>query len=181
MRIVSIVLGAVLLAGCSGSRNVDDAPPTVGHVDLQRYQGTWYEQARLPMFFQRDCVRSEARYRLLGNGNVEVVNRCETQDGDWKEARGEAEPQQPGATDRLWVRFDNWFSRLFPDLTKGHYWVLYLDQDYSVALVGSPDRENLWLLSRDIQIEASTRDRLLNEAHKRGYDTSDLIWRGEER
>ena len=179
MRIASVLLSAVLLAGCTGSKNFDDAPPTVGHVDLQRYQGVWYEQARLPMFFQRDCVRSVARYSLLENGNVEVVNRCETKNGEWKEARGEAEPQQPGSTDRLWVRFDNWFSKLFPDLTKGHYWVLYLDQEYSVALVGSPDREFLWLLSRDIQLDAGTRQRLLDEAEKRGYDTSELIWRGE--
>mgnify|MGYP001163047207 CR=1 FL=1 len=179
MRIASVLLSAVLLAGCSGSKSVDDVPSTVGNVDLQRYQGIWYEQARLPMFFQRDCIRSEARYSLLDNGNVEVVNRCETTSGEWKEARGEAEPQQPGSTDRLWVRFDNWFSNLFPGLTKGHYWVLYLDQDYSVALVGSPDREFLWLLSRDVQLDAATRDRLLDEARKRGYDTGGLIWRGE--
>ena len=179
MRIASVLLCAALLAGCTGSKNVDDTPPTVGHVDLQRYQGTWYEQARLPLFFQRDCLRSEARYSLLGNSNVEVVNRCETKTGEWKEARGEAEPQQPGTTDRLWVRFDSWFSKLFPGLTKGHYWVLYLDQEYSVALVGSPDREFLWLLSRDTQLDASTRQRLLDEAEKRGYDTSGLIWRGE--
>ena len=178
MRIAAALFSAIVLAGCASS-NAVDAPQTVGTVDLQRYQGTWYEQARLPMFFQRDCVRSEARYSLLPSGNVEVVNRCETQSGEWKQARGEAEPQQPGSTDRLWVRFDNWFSKLFPDLTKGHYWVLYLDQEYSAALVGSPDREFLWLLSRDVQLDAGTRDRLLEEAEKRGYDTSELIWRGE--
>ena len=114
------------------------------------------------------------------DGNVEVINRCETASGGSKEAQGEAFPQQAGSTDKLWVRFDNWFSKLFPGLTKGHYWVLYLDSEYSVALVGSPDRDYLWLLSRDEQIDIATRDHLLDEAHKRGYDTADLIWRGEE-
>ncbi|NER60203.1 lipocalin, partial [Pseudomonas sp. MAFF212428] len=42
---------ALALAGCSSSS--DRQPPTTMQVDLQRYQGTWYEQARLPMFFQR--------------------------------------------------------------------------------------------------------------------------------
>src|SRR5690606_23409807 len=144
-----------------------------------RLFGVCYGQARLPMFFQRACVRSEARYGLLDNGNIGVLSRCETKNGEWKEARGEAEPQQPGSTDRLWVRFDNWFSTLFPELTKGHYWVLYLDQEYSVALVGSPDREFHRLLSRDIPHDPITRQRLLDEAEKRGYDTSELIWRGE--
>lgn len=178
MRIAAALFSALLLAGCASS-NAVDAPRTVGDVDLQRYQGTWYEQARLPMFFQRDCVRSEARYRLQDEGRVEVVNRCETASGEWKEARGEAVPQQPGRTDKLWVRFDNWFSTLFPGLSKGHYWVLYLDDDYSVALVGSPDRDYLWLLSREERIDSATRERLLDEAHRRGYDTDELIWRGE--
>ncbi len=86
-------------------------------------------------------------------------------------------PQESGITDRLWVRFDNWFSRLFPGLTKGHYWVLYLDEGYSTALVGSPDRKYLWLLARDTEVDQATRDRLLSEAERRGYDTSELIWR----
>ena len=90
------------------------------------------------MFFQRDCLRSEAHYQLQANGKVAVTNRCETEDGQWQEAKGEAVPQQAGRTDRLWVRFDNWFGRLFPDLTKGHYWVLYLDEGYSTAPSAAP-------------------------------------------
>lgn len=178
MRALILLFTAALLAGCAGSKP-DDAPETVGQVDLKRYQGTWYEQARLPMFFQRNCVRSEAHYELQQDGRVAVTNRCETGDGEWEQAVGEAVPQAPGRTDRLWVRFDNWFSNLFPGLTKGHYWILYLDEAYSVALVGSPDRDYLWLLSRDQEIDASMRDRLLEQARQRGYDISELIWRGE--
>jgi apolipoprotein D and lipocalin family protein len=178
MRLAIALCGALLLIGCAGS-SPDDAPKTVGQVDLQRYQGTWYELARLPMFFQRSCVRSEAHYALQDDGSVAVINRCETNEGEWQQVKGEAVPQQPGQTDKLWVRFDNWFSNLFPGLTKGHYWILYLDDGYNVALVGSPDRDYLWLLSREKTIDAATRDTLLEEARQRGYDTSELIWRGE--
>lgn len=176
MRASVALLCLVLLSGCVGGGR-EQPPETVGDVDLQRYQGTWYELARLPMFFQRDCVRSEAHYALQADGSVAVTNRCETEDGDWQEAKGEAVPQQAGSTDRLWVRFDNWFSRLFPDLTKGHYWVLYLDEGYSTALVGSPDRKYLWLLARDTEVDQATRGRLLAEAERRGYDTRELLWR----
>ena len=179
MRFLLAFCCVLLIAGCAGSGSKADAPETAGKVDLERYQGTWYEQARLPMFFQRNCVRSEANYRLQDDGSVAVTNRCETKDGSWSQAEGEAVPQQAGETDKLWVQFDNWFSNIFPGLTKGHYWILYLADDYSAALVGSPDRDNLWLLTRAEEIEASTRDRLLAEARKRGYDTSELIWRGE--
>lgn len=178
MRLAVALCSALLLIGCAGP-NPEGVPQTVGQVDLQRYQGTWYELARLPMFFQRNCVRSEAHYALQNDGSVAVTNRCETGDGEWEQAKGEAVPQQPGQTDKLWVRFDNWFSNLFPGLSKGHYWILYLDDGYNVALVGSPDRDYLWLLSREAEVDAATRDTLLEEARQRGYDTSELIWRGE--
>jgi len=177
MRFPSLLLGLLLTAGCASEPAQE--PYTAGEVDLARYQGTWYELARLPMFFQRNCVESEAHYRLQGDERVAVTNRCRTEDGQWQEATGTAVPQEPGRSDRLWVRFDNWFSRLFPTLTRGHYWVLYLDPDYRVALVGSPDREYLWLLSRTPEVSTETRERLLDEAHARGYDTRELIWRGE--
>ena len=173
MRLTACLL-ALLLTGCASQV----APPaTVGSVDLQRYQGTWYEQARLPMFFQRHCAQSEAHYRLQDDGSVAVRNRCLTHDGEWQQADGRAEPQQAGQTDKLWVRFDNWFAQLFPNVARGDYWVLYLDEGYQLALVGNPNREYLWLLSRTPQVSAETREQLLAEARARGYDTDALIWR----
>ena len=178
MRALFCTLALALLAGCASS-SAEAPPASAGQVDLQRYQGTWYELARLPMFFQRHCVASEAHYRLQDDGRVAVTNRCRTEDGEWQEANGEAELQQAGHTDKLWVRFDNWFSKLFPGLSKGDYWVLYLEQDYSVALVGHPNREYLWLLSRTPQVSNEVRERLLAEARTRGYDTGELIWRAD--
>lgn len=173
-----LLAGALLaLAGCanSGTGHIPPEPPQTMQVDLQRYQGTWYELARLPMFFQRNCVQSEAHYGLRDDGRIEVSNRCRDKDGEWIEAKGVAEPQVEGRTDKLWVRFDNWASKLLP--IKGDYWVLYRDEDYRVALVGHPERDYLWLLSRTPHVDAATRDQLLAVAREQGYDTAELIWR----
>lgn len=166
---------AVALVGCSSAPDLP--PPATQQIELQRYQGTWYELARLPMFFQRNCVQSEAHYGLREDGRIDVSNRCKEQDGQFNEAQGIAEPQVAGRTDKLWVRFDNWFSRLAPGLTKGEYWVLYHDADYRLALVGHPNREYLWLLSRTPTVSAQTRQQLLDLARKQGYPTDQLIWR----
>jgi apolipoprotein D and lipocalin family protein len=155
-------------------------PKTVGSVDLKRYQGTWYELARLPMYFQRNCAQSEAHYGLKDDGNVSVLNRCRDKDGQWQEINGTASPQEAGKTDRLWVVFDNWFSRLLPGITKGAYWVLYIDDGYKTAVVGTPDRKYLWLLSRTAHVSETTRQELLSKAQQQGYDTTKLIWRTED-
>ncbi|WP_263147066.1 lipocalin family protein [Pseudomonas sp. RIT-PI-AD] len=180
MRALVAVLAASLLLGCAGPSRELPPPKTVAAVDLQRYQGTWYELARLPMFFQRNCAQSEAHYRLLDAGRIEVENRCRTREGDWNQVHGQAFPQVAGQTDKLWVRFDNWFSSLYPDLAKGQYWVLYLDDDYQTAVVGHPDRDYLWLLARQPEVDGATRERLLEVARSQGYDTSALIWRAPD-
>lgn len=171
------ILAVVALVGCANSGTGVVPPKTVEQVDLQRYQGTWYEQARLPMFFQRHCAQSEAHYELQEGGTLGVTNRCRTFDGDLQQVQGQAVAQVLGETSKLWVRFDNWVSRLLPGLTKGEYWVLYLDDDYQNALVGHPNRQYLWLLTRDQDVSADNRATLLAEARRRGYDTSALIWR----
>ncbi|WP_341304400.1 lipocalin family protein [Pseudomonas sp. TMP25] len=177
MRLLAAVAAAAVLVGCANSGTGVTPPKTVDKVDLQRYQGTWYEQARLPMFFQRNCAQSEAVYTLQEDGAIGVTNRCRTLEGDVQQVQGQATPQVPGETNKLWVQFDNWVSNLLPGLTKGEYWVLYLDDYYQTALVGHPNRQYLWLLTRDQQISAQNRATLLEEARRRGYDTRELIWR----
>lgn len=174
MRALFCTLALALLAGCASS-SAEAPPASAGQVDLQRYQGTWYELARLPMFFQRNCVQSEAHYALRDDGRIDVTNRCRDKDGEWIEAKGVAEPQVEGKTDKLWVRFDNWASKILP--IRGDYWVIYRDEDYRVALVGHPEHKYLWLLSRTPEVDQQTRDKLLSVAREQGYVTSDLIWR----
>lgn len=176
MRLLLSFLILLTLAGCSGPTEDPNAPKTVASVDLNRYQGKWYEVARLPMIYQRDCLQSEAEYRLQDNQELSVINRCYTDKGQWQEAEGTAWPQVEGQTSRLWVRFHNWVSVIFPWMTRGHYWVLYLDDEYRTAVVGSPDRQFLWFMARTPSISETERAQLLKVAAEQGYDTQSLIW-----
>ena len=177
LHLLLALCAGLILGGCASTGAGSLEPKTAGSVDLKRYQGKWYELARLPMFFQRDCAQSEAHYNLKPDGNVGVLNRCQTLQGEWQEASGTATAQVPGKTDKLWVEFDNWFSTLLPGVVKGNYWILYVDDKYQTALVGNPDRKYLWILSRTPTIPALQRESLLAKARQQGYDTQRLIWR----
>jgi hypothetical protein len=65
-RLLIMLFAGLVLAGCATSGQDPLAPKTANSVNLKRYQGTWYELARLPMYFQRDCAQSEAHYTLAG-------------------------------------------------------------------------------------------------------------------
>ncbi|NBA94117.1 lipocalin family protein [Pseudomonas sp. R5(2019)] len=181
VRWLAVAFASVVLVGCAHSDGELIPPKTVDSVDLKRYQGTWYELARMPMLFQRNCAQSEAHYSLKLDGSVGVLNRCQTLQGEWEQATGTATPQVPGKTDKLWVVFDNWFSWVLPGVAKGEYWVIYLGDEYQTALVGNPNRKYLWLLSRKPQVPALVREELLAKARQQGYDTTRLIWRVSDR
>ena len=162
------------LGGCAGVDSKGDLQ-TVASVDLSRYTGTWYEIARLPMWFQRHCVDSKAIYSSRPDGAVGVRNECVTDTGGVERAEGVATVVDTKTNARLTVVFDNWFARLFGSSREGNYWILDLDQEYQAAMVGTPDRRFLWILSRTPQLDEATYRRLVERAQQLEYPVSDLI------
>jgi apolipoprotein D and lipocalin family protein len=145
-------------------------------VDLARYSGTWYEIARLPNKFQKECIGNvTATYTLLDNGEIKVVNRCRKSNGEITEAEGRARrasDDEPNS--KLKVRFAPAFLS-FLSFVWGDYWILELAVDYSYAVVGEPDRKYLWVLARSPKMDDATLAGILDRVRQQGYDVRALI------
>lgn len=171
MNTLSLLLG--LLA-------VQDTTPgpvrSVAAVDLARYAGRWYEVARFPNRFQKQCVAATtADYELLSNGDVRVVNACRKSDGTISRAEGKAKlAHRGGPTSQLKVRFAPRILSFLP-MVWGDYWVLDLTEDYGAALVGEPSRKYLWVLSRTPVLEEAVYQRLIDTAKAQGFDVARLV------
>lgn len=168
-----------LVSACAGPAafHPSKAPPAVARVELDRYQGTWYEIARLPMWFQRSCLRSQATYRLLETGEVSVLNECDTAGGGKESVRGRARAVDAKTNARLEVRFDSWFAVFIPSQPQGNYWVLYLDEAYQTVIVGTPNRQNLWIMARTPALDEARYAGLVAIARGLGFDTEKLVRR----
>lgn len=154
-----------------------DPPPlrVVPAVDLARYAGEWYEVARLPNRFQEKCAGEVvARYELRPDGRITVVNRCRTTKGETTEAKGVARrvDGQPPAI--LEVRFAPALLAFLPAVW-GDYQIIALGPDYGHAVVGTPDRAYLWILSRTPQMDPALYARLLDEARGQGFDVTKIV------
>ena len=171
---VGIALLFFLITACAGTGTKGELP-VVPSVDLARYAGTWYEIARLPMWFQRHCVDSKAIYTSRSDGTIGVRNQCITDDGGMATAEGVATVVDTKTNARLNVVFDNWFARLFGSSEDSNYWILDLDPDYRAALVGTPDRRYLWILARSPHLDNVTFQRLVSKGRELGYAMDELI------
>lgn len=144
-------------------------------VDLERYAGRWYELARFPNRFQKRCTGDVAVfYATRPDGRIDVRNTCETAKGPI-EAKGIARrASADGPPSVLQVRFAPAFLSWLPQVW-GDYWILDLAPDYSTAVVGTPDREYLWLLSRLPEVDQPTYARMVQAARAQGFNEGRLV------
>ncbi|MEN6670772.1 lipocalin family protein [Psychrobacter sp. B38] len=149
-------------------------PTTVDNVDLKKYAGTWYEIGRLPMYFQRKCagdVTANYTEKTDGSGIV-VTNKCVDKDGASITAEGLAKPVDATGS-KLKVTFLPSWIRWLP-VGRADYWVLARDPDYKTALVGTPDKDYLWLLARSPNISQETYAKYRQIAQQQGYDLKEF-------
>jgi apolipoprotein D and lipocalin family protein len=141
---------------------------TVPSVDLGRYMGTWYEIARYPNRFQRKCEGdTTAKYSLLKDGKIEVVNSCRKRDGKLATSKGTAKVVDTKSNARLKVTFFWPFS--------GDYWIIGLGRNYDFAVVGEPSRKCVWILSRTPEMSPAQYNEAVRIVRDAGYDPSRLI------
>lgn len=149
-------------------------PTTVDSVDLDKYAGTWYELGRLPMYFQRNCASDvTATYTEKTDGSgIIVTNKCLDKEGSQIVAEGLAKPADSTGS-KLKVTFLPSWIRWLP-VGRADYWVLARDADYKTALVGTPDKEYLWLLARSPNVTQQTYAKYRQIAQAQGYDLKEF-------
>jgi len=138
----------------------------VPYVKLEKYLGKWYEIAHLPIRFEDDCTDITATYSLSENGNVSVLNEC-LKDGKLKQAKGKAKVVDKNTGAKLKVTF---FWPFYAD-----YWIIDLGKEYDYAVVGTPNRKYLWILSRTPQMDDKLFSQLLESIKSKGFDINNLI------
>jgi apolipoprotein D and lipocalin family protein len=141
---------------------------TVDYVDLTRYVGKWYQIAFFPTRFQGSCtIDTTATYGIMDDGRVSVFNECKKPSGKTKSISGSAKIVDRDSNAKLKVKFF-WFA------PAGDYWIIDLGSNYEYAVVGSPDRKYLWILSRTPQITNSLYQDLVKRASSQYFDVNNL-------
>jgi len=166
---MKIILMAIVLL-LSGCVNVPENITPVDNFNIERYQGSWYEIARLDHSFERGLTSVSAEYSLRSDGGLRVVNRgYSKKENKWKEVEGKG--YFVDRKDRGFLKV-SFFGPFY-----GSYVVFDLDREnYSYALVCGPDKSYFWLLARSPKIDDHLKKRLVDKATHLGFDTDKLIY-----
>lgn len=153
----------VLPSGSSTSTN--ELPEIDEPVDLERYAGRWYQVAALPQPYSLQCAHdTTAEYEVLNDSTISVRNSCGTLVGPDSVIEGTAT-----------IRSDASLRVNFPDVPfqdpngPVNYRVTYLADDYSLAIVGDPNRNSGFVLSRTPDLSPAQWSQVRNTVEARGW------------
>jgi apolipoprotein D and lipocalin family protein len=162
---LSIILAMILstILGCGSDAEL----ATKADFDLNKYLGTWYEIARFPHSFEKGLSCVSAEYSLREDGKINVKNKgFQTNKEKWTSIDGVARVPDISKPGEIKVQFFWPFS--------GDYFVIDVDEEYHYALVGSPSRKYLWILSREVQLNEITIQQITAAAEEAGFEVSKL-------
>uniref|UniRef100_A0A0A9ZEB1 Putative lipocalin R877 n=1 Tax=Lygus hesperus TaxID=30085 RepID=A0A0A9ZEB1_LYGHE len=130
--------------------------------DITKYLGTWYEIARTPNYFERNCVaNARAQYKLVPEQacTFTVENSC-LYEGDVDHSVLGLATYDPINQAKLSVTFVPRWLRWLPVVWGGLWVYLAVLNDtqthYYYAVAGSPTTSMAWILSRDPQFATSS-------------------------
>ena len=171
-KLIGVGTTAVVVGLLAYRQRIRKPPLEVApYVAIERYLGTWYEIARKPVSFEKNCYGTQAHYALRKDGKtIDVINTCYKKSLSGSEQVGLAKAwvADPITNAKLKVQFQWPF--------RGDYWILEVGKRYDYALVGEPKRKNLWILSRTPTLPHRITAQLLDRARQQGFDTDDLIF-----
>jgi apolipoprotein D and lipocalin family protein len=164
--IFNILTTGLILCSCAAPNAPLEVVPS---FEISRFLGTWYEIGGIPTAEQANCTGTTATYSLRSNGDVDVLNRCfeKSLTGPEITARGRAFIPNPAEPTKLKVEFFWPFA--------GDYQIMALDSDYQYAMIGTPTRKYLWVLSRSKELPEATWNSLIEKAQAQGYSLQAIV------
>ncbi|MCV6599330.1 MAG: lipocalin family protein [Alphaproteobacteria bacterium] len=165
MKLFRNLLFILTLSSCSTAVETN----TIRDFQANKYLGKWYEIARFDNRFEKGLDNVSATYTKLKHNKIRVVNKGYNKEKKvWKEAKGVALLNKNPQIGKLRVSF---FWPFF-----GNYNILYVNDEYTYAIIGSKSKKYLWLLSRNHSISEETKDILIKKVKSLGYDSNKLIY-----
>jgi len=166
--LIAAALTVVAVPAAAQSRN----------VDLDRFDGRWFEISRSPNDVQKDCRRAQIDFNPQDRPNrYSVIVTCTRRaDGEVEILRANARVTDPGTNARF--RFSLTGLLGVGGLAGQNYWVWDHAPDYSWAIMALPNKSDWWVWHRSQSPSESERTRLIARARGLGLNTGTVVHTG---
>jgi len=165
-----LLCGTLALASCATPAALSTASiPAVAEIDMDRYQGTWYEISRIPGIpIGKDWVNTSDNYSVNADGTVKVV---------YAGFQGSPQGKRRTLTGHQWIPnrkvMGDTLISFFP-LIASQNRIILLDPDYRFFVVTSNSKDLLWIMSRAPRMADDDYQGVLARLRAWGFDVGRL-------
>lgn len=148
--------------------------PTVPGFQPEHFVGSWYEIAKFPHAKNKDRkVGVMVHYQIVDP--LTLKENCIFQEGDFESKIRETtntlrlvDPENP-------ARMQKQRAGSLSNPLSMNYWVIEVGEDYNYAVVGTPDRKHLWILSRSQSFGPEKYEAVTHRMKQLGFAVENLI------
>lgn len=147
-------------------------------VDLDRFDGRWFEIVRSPNDAQKPCSRAQIDFTPQDRADrYRISVACTRQaDGEVETLRANARVTDPGTNAKFRFTLTGLLS--FGGLAGQNYWVWDHAPDYSWAIMALPNKSDWWIWHRSQSPSAAVRTQTVARARALGLDTANVVHTG---
>lgn len=173
--LAGLLSGALLACAVVLPSFAKEAPlELVESVNLTRYEGSWYEQAKIPNWAQRSCLADVTdNYVVYPSGFIRVTNRCTTKQAEHEVLfRAVAKPTAVTENAAWRITFFEWFGKPQWWLANDNLIVGLDEEDYAWTIIsGDRDKRSryAWVMSRQTELSAQQWAAVLVRLQALGY------------
>jgi apolipoprotein D and lipocalin family protein len=161
------VMAARILLRFRGSKPTSRFEP-VSDFDVGRFLGTWYVAAYIPAPFGKKSSSTSSEYSRGEEGAIKVINRgYNDRKKEWKTEETLARFKESANTGWFVVETDN-------PLNENRK-IIYLNEDYTQAIVVGLVMRTLWITYSDPNVTKRDLDELIARVGELGFKTRKLI------
>lgn len=137
-------------------------------VDLDRFMGLWYVHGYTPTPLDPNAFKPTEEYELMDDGRIQTTYRFRAD-----HPYGQEKVFRPVA--RVFDTATNaeWRMRFF-GVVNTPYLILFVNEDYTETVIGHPDRDLAWIMTRDAEIDEDRYRALVSELTDRNFDMSEF-------
>lgn len=159
--LTALVACMLLFVSCQSPKN---PLPTVPHIDLESFMGTWYVVGYTPILVDGSAYNATEHYYLKPDGRIQTTYQFRKGgfDGQLKTFRPTGFVHNKETNSEWRMQF------IWP--FKAAYLILHYDEALGETIIGHPNRKYAWIMLREPEYEAATYERLLNKLIELDYD-----------
>lgn len=172
MKYISAAIFVLLVTSAAylmfGKLGIPEGMNAVTPFDIKRFEGTWYEIARLDHGFEKNMTHVSYTYTLTEGDDFKVENKAfDTKQGQWHSSAGKGGLVESPNIGRLKISY---FGPFY-----GSFNIIAMDPNYGWAMVTGPNARYFWILSRNKTLDNKIMQDLVRKAVSMGFKLEKLI------